>query len=136
MEKITVKSEINAPIKKVWEYYTKPVYIKKWNNASSDWHTPKAKNDLKVGGKFFYRMEAKDNLAGFDFTGIYTAVKKNELIEYKMNDGRKVKVTFENKDKSTNVITEFDSEEENSIELQRKGWQAILDNFKKYCESK
>jgi len=132
---ITVESAINAPIEKVWEYWTKPEHITKWNNASDDWHTPSAENDLRVGGSFVSRMEAKDGSFGFDFGGVYDAVRKNENIEYTMGDGRKVKVYFNEVDSATTITEEFDAENENPVEMQRGGWQAIMDNFKKYTEN-
>ena len=132
---ITVESTINAPVEKVWEYWTKPEHITKWNNASDDWHTPRAENDLRVGGSFVTRMEAKDGSFGFDFGGVYDAVRKNEYIEYTMGDGRKVKITFSSQGTKTKVVEAFDAESENSIDMQRNGWQAILDNFKKYTET-
>ena len=132
---ITVESTINAPVEKVWEYWTKPEHITQWNNASDDWHTPWAKNDLRTSGSFAARMEAKDGSFGFEFGGIYDAVKVNELIEYTMGDGRIVKVTFAGDKNKTKVVETFDAENTNSVELQRGGWQSILDNFKKYTES-
>jgi uncharacterized protein YndB with AHSA1/START domain len=133
---ITVQAIINAPIEKVWEFWTTPEHIMKWNNASDDWHTPRAENDLRTGGTFLSRMEAKDGSAGFDFGGVYDEVKNNELIAYTMGDGRKVTVTFtKNNDVETEVIETFDAESTNSIEMQRGGWQSILDNFKKYVEA-
>lgn len=133
---ITVNNTINAPVKKVWEYWTKPEHITLWNNASDDWYTPSAENDLRVGGKFIARMEAKDGSMGFDFGGVYDAVKENEYIEYTMDDGRKVIVHFTSKGDQTDVVESFDAEETNSIDMQRDGWQAILNNFKKYTESR
>lgn len=133
---ITVNNTINAPVKKVWEYWTKPEHITLWNNASDDWHTPSAENDLRVGGKFIARMEAKDGSMGFDFGGVYDSVKENEYIEYTMDDGRKVIVRFTSKGDQTDVVESFDAEETNSIDMQRDGWQAILNNFKKYTESR
>ncbi len=132
---ITIQSTINAPLEKVWKFYTTPEDIMQWNNASDDWHTPKAENDLRVGGKFVSRMEAKDGSMGFDFWGIYDEVKPNELIEYTMGDGRKAKVTFTANENQTTVVVAFEPEDENSRELQQGGWQAILDNFKKFTES-
>jgi uncharacterized protein YndB with AHSA1/START domain len=132
---ITVESTINAPVAKVWELWTKPEHIVKWNNASDDWHTPSAKNDLRTGGKFSSRMEAKDGSWGFDFEGIYDNVKEHEHIAYKMADGRKVSIDFKSTNGGTIVKETFDPETENTIELQRSGWQAILDNFKKYAEA-
>jgi uncharacterized protein YndB with AHSA1/START domain len=109
----------------------------KWNNASNDWHTPRAENDLKVGGKFLYRMEAKDGSSGFNFDGTYEQVKINELIVYSLTDGRKVEVIFtKDNDTRTKMTTAFEAENTNSIEMQRHGWQAILNNFKKYVETR
>lgn len=133
---ITVQADINAPIDKVWKCYNSPEHVVKWNNASPDWHTPKAQNDLNVGGKFLYRMEAKDGSFGFDFSGVYTAVKNNELIEYTMDDGRKAKIVFKADKDKTSVSVTFDAENVNPIEMQRDGWQSILNNFKKYAESR
>jgi uncharacterized protein YndB with AHSA1/START domain len=133
--KITVESTINAPVEKVWKLWTLPEHITKWNYASDDWHTPKAENDLRVGGKFLSRMEAKDGSFGFDFGGVYDEVKTNELIAYTIGDGRKVKVIFTNQGNTTKVTETFEAESQNSIEMQKNGWQAILNNFKKYAES-
>jgi uncharacterized protein YndB with AHSA1/START domain len=132
--KITVKTTIDAPTERVWKYWTEPKHITKWNNASDDWHTPFAENDLQAGGKFLSRMEAKDGSFGFDFEGIYDEVKLYEVISYTMADGRKVTITFAAVDDKTEVIEIFDAEDTNSIELQQNGWQAILDNFRKYVE--
>ena len=106
----------------------------RWNNASPDWHTPRAENDLRVGGRFLSRMEAKDGSAGFDFTGIYDAVVPMERIAYTMDDGRKAAITFAPEGEGTHIAVTFDPESENSLEMQQSGWQAILDNFKKYAE--
>jgi uncharacterized protein YndB with AHSA1/START domain len=135
MTNITVETTVNAPIAKVWQYFTVPVHITKWNSASNDWHTPKAENDLKVGGSFSYRMEAKDGSFGFDFGGIYSEVKPNELIAYTMGDGRKVKLVFSSATNQTKVVETFEAESVNPIEMQKTGWQNILDNFKKYVEA-
>lgn len=134
-QKITVQTKINAPVTKVWEYYTNPKHIVNWNNASVDWHTPSAKNDLRVGGKFSYRMESVDGKNGFDFEGVYTDVIDNSSIKYSMEDGRSVSALLTQSGEQTNIEVTFDAETENSIELQRQGWQAILDNFKSYVES-
>lgn len=131
---ITVVAHINAPIEKVWEYYNLPEHITKWNNASEDWHTPRAENDLRVGGKFVFRMEAKDESMGFDFGGIYNEVEEKKLIKYTIDDGRKVVVEFSGNAKETKVVINFEAENENPVERQREGWQAILNNFKKYVE--
>jgi uncharacterized protein YndB with AHSA1/START domain len=134
---ITVQAAINAPVEQVWKLYTEPRHVMKWNNASNDWHTPRAENDLKVGGKFLYRMEAKDGSSGFDFNGTYEQVKTNELIVYSISDGRKVEVIFIKDDNArTKVATTFEAENSNPIEMQRDGWQAILNNFKKYVETR
>jgi len=137
METTTIRVEagIHAPLEKVWKFWTLPEHITKWNSASDDWHTPRAENDLRTGGKFLTRMEAKDGSFGFDFGGVYDQVITHELIAYTMGDGRKVKVDFSSNGKETRVIETFDPESENSHELQRDGWQAILNNFKKYAET-
>lgn len=132
---ITVETTVKAPIEKVWEYWTSPEHITQWNNASEDWHTPSATNDLKAGGKFTSRMEAKDGSFGFDFWGIYDTVTKHECIAYTLGDDRKVSISFTTEGDHTKVVEIFEAESENSIELQRGGWQAILDNFKKYTEN-
>lgn len=131
---ITVQVTIDVAVKKVWNFFTAPEHIIKWNNASPDWHTPKASNDLQVGGKFLYRMEARDGSFGFDFEGQYDEVKTNELISYTLGDGRKVSITFKPLNNQTGVVEIFEAETENSLDLQRSGWQNILDNFKKYAE--
>ena len=132
---ITVETSVNAPVEKVWQYWTKPEHITQWNNASDDWHTPRAENDLRVGGNFVSRMEAKDGSFGFDFGGVYDAITTNEYIEYTLGDGRKVKITFTADGNKTKVSESFEAENTNSIEMQQGGWQAILDNFKKYTEA-
>jgi uncharacterized protein YndB with AHSA1/START domain len=132
---ITVEATVNAPVEKVWSYWSAPEHITKWNNASDDWHSPRAENDLRTGGKFFTRMEAKDGSFGFDFGGVYDEVKTHELIDYTMGDGRKVSVKFSGKGNETKIVETFEAEETHSIEMQRGGWQAILDNFKKYTET-
>lgn len=131
---ITVEKTVKLTVEKVWEYWTEPKHIVKWNSASDDWHTPFAENNLSVGGKFITRMEAKDGSFGFDLTGIYNEVKLYEIISYTMEDGRNVKISFIDKENETTIFETFEAEEINSIELQQKGWQAILDNFKKYAE--
>lgn len=131
---ITIEATILAPVEKVWKLWTTPHHIMKWNNASSDWHTPRAENDLRVGGRFVSHMAAKDGSMGFDFGGTYDEVKMNERIAYTMDDDRKVTIIFTGSDGQTKVSETFEAESENSIELQRTGWQAILNNFKKYAE--
>ncbi|MDG1276557.1 MAG: SRPBCC family protein [Algoriphagus sp.] len=132
---ITISTFVNLPIEIVWKVWIRPVHIKKWNNASPDWYTPFAKNDLKVGGKFMYRMEARDGSFGFDFEGKYLEVETEKLISYQLEDGRKVWIKFEVEGDGVLVTETFEPEQENSIELQRQGWQAILDNFKRYSEA-
>lgn len=134
-ETITVESTVKAPIEKVWKSWTESSHIMNWNHASDDWHTPTAENDLQVGGKFLYRMEAKDGSFGFDFWGIYDKVKEHESIEYTMGDGRKAWITFSGWGNEIKVTETVEAESENSLDLQKTGWQAILDNFKKYTES-
>lgn len=133
--RITVQATIAANTKKVWDYYTRPEHITKWNFASDDWQCPSATNDMRVGGKYSSRMEAKDGSWGFDFEAIYDEVVAHEKFTYTMTDGRKATIRFENQGNTTNVIITFDAEHENSVDLQRDGWQAILDNFKKYVET-
>ena len=132
---ITVSVSIQAPIEKVWEHWNNPKYITQWYNASDDWHAPYAENDLNVGGKFKITMAAKDGSAAFDFEGVYTSILKNKQIEYAIIDGRKVIIKFYPKNNETVVEEMFDPEDINSIELQRGGWQAILNNFKKHVET-
>lgn len=132
---ITVEATVNAPVEKVWNFWTSPEHIIKWNSPSEDWHTPKAENDLRVGGSFTSRMEAKDGSFGFDFGGVYDEVKTHELVTYTLGDGRKVEIQFTANGDSTTITESFDTESENPVEMQRAGWQAILDNFKKYTET-
>lgn len=132
---ITIKTSVKAPVDKVWKLWTDPVHIIKWNNASPDWHTPRAENDLREGGKFLSRMEARDGSMGFDFSGTYEKVELQKCIAYVMDDDRKVEITFTDHGGITEVIESFEAEEINSVELQEAGWQSILDNFRKYAES-
>src|ERR1700737_2937161 len=129
---ITVENTVKAPVEQVWQFWTLPEHITKWNSASDDWHSPFAENDLRVGGKFLARMEARDGSFGFDFGGVYDEVVTNKLIAYTLGDGRKVIITFFSKGNETRVVETFEPENTNSIEMQRGGWQAILDNFKKH----
>lgn len=131
---ITVETTIKAPISKVWENWTNADHIIHWNFASNEWHCPKASNDLKSGGEFNWRMEAKDGSMGFDFTGVYEQIKENELITYKMSDGRKVEIKFAVLKDEVKLSESFEAEGTNSDEMQRAGWQAILENFKNYVE--
>ncbi|ALC83720.1 MULTISPECIES: SRPBCC family protein [Bacillus] len=131
---ITVETTVHAPVNKVWEYWTDPQHIMKWSFASDDWHASNAENDLRVGGKFLTRMEAKDGSFGFDFGGVYDEIRINEFISYTLGDGRKVTITFITQENYTKVIETFEAEDTHSIEQQQAGWQAFLDNFKKYSE--
>lgn len=133
--KITVGVTIQMPVEKIWKLWTDPKHIVHWNNASDDWHTPKAENDLRPGGIFLSRMEAKDGSMGFDFSGKYDKVEQYKLIEYTLDDGREVRVYFDSKINETMITEIFEAEQENAIELQQAGWQSILDNFKKYAEN-
>jgi len=132
---ITIEALINAPIERVWEYWTKPEHIVNWAFASDDWEAPVAENDARTGGRFKTTMAAKDKTTSFDFTGVYTLVKEHEVIEYDMDDGRHAKIIFAQMPEGVRVTETFDPEEINSMELQKNGWQSILDNFKKYVES-
>lgn len=132
---ITVETEIKAPIEKVWEFWTEPEHITHWNFASDNWCCPSATNDLRPNGKFVYRMEAKDGSMGFDFNGIYKQIEKNKYISYEMEDGRKVEIEFKVNGDSIKLTESFEPEGTNSDEMQRVGWQSILENFKKLVES-
>jgi uncharacterized protein YndB with AHSA1/START domain len=134
-ESVTVQVTVNASIEKIWEYWTSTSHIPHWNFASEDWHAPSAENNLIVNGTFSYRMEAKDGSMGFDFEGVYSEVIPLQKIEYKLADERKVAITFQQQETEVLVTETFDAETENPIEMQRLGWQAILDNFKKYVET-
>ena len=131
---ITISAIIKLDIERVWQLWNDPKHIVNWNSASEDWHTTKATNDLMKDGKFNYRMEAKDQSFGFDFSGTYTKIIDNELIEILLDDNRKVKVSFSKDTGETKIVQTFEAENKNEAELQRTGWQSILNNFKKYCE--
>ncbi len=132
---ITISATISSDLEKVWEFYTDPEHITQWNFATEEWHCPNAKNDLKVGGKLWSRMEAKDGSFGFDYEAIYDEIIPQKKIIYTLGDGRKVIIDFEKGNEMTKVTTNFEAEKENPLEMQRDGWQAILDNFKKYVEA-
>lgn len=132
---ITVAATVNAPIDIIWKAWNDPSHITKWSAASDDWHTTKAENDLRTGGKFNSRMEAKDGSFGFDFGGVYDEVIPYELMRYTLGDGRKVKITFEKNADGVKITESFEAEGQNPIEMQRDGWQAIMDSFKRYVES-
>lgn len=136
MDKVKIDITILAPVEKVWDYFNDPKHITKWNFAHESWFCPSSENDLKPVGKFNNRMEAKDGSFGFDFIGIYDEVIPNERIKYHIEDGRNVEVVFEKIDENTTKVTEiFDPEKQNSVEMQREGWYAILNNFHKYVEN-
>jgi uncharacterized protein YndB with AHSA1/START domain len=132
--KINVGTYVHAPVERVWQVWTDPFHIKRWNNASTDWFTPYAENDLREGGSFISRMEARDGSSGFDFTGTYDIVEPHRLIEYTMDDGRRVRVEFTADGNRTRISETFEAESSNPEDLQREGWQAILDNFKYHAE--
>jgi uncharacterized protein YndB with AHSA1/START domain len=131
---ITVKTSVKLPVDRVWKLWTEPEHITKWNQASADWHTPWAENDLRPGGKWSSRMEAKDGSAGFDFWGMYDEVRRHEKIVSTLGDGRRMSVEFARRGPQTVVTETFETEDENTVERQRQGWQAILDSFKRYAE--
>lgn len=133
--KITVQAKVLTDRHKVWDYYMNPKHIVNWNFADSSWHCPAAENDLKVGGEYCARMEVKDGSFGFDFKAIYDEVKVGESFAYTLEDGRKVAGDFRDDNRSTILTLTFDAEDQNSIEMQRSGWQVILNNFKKYVEN-
>lgn len=129
---ISVETRIPASIENVWKHFNDPSAIKVWGAASDDWHTTSAENDLRVGGTFLYRMEAKDGSTGFDFTGTYDVVEDHKRIAYTMSDGRKVETTFTEQGTEVLIVETFEPESENPREIQAAGWKAILDNFAKY----
>lgn len=134
--KITVETVVKAQLNKVWDAWNNPADIKQWNTAQEDWHTTRSSVDLREGGKFLSRMEAKDGSVGFDFEGTYTRIVPKQAIEYRMSDGREVQVEFVERPGGVLVKNTFDAETENTPELQRQGWQSILDNFGRYVEAK
>ena len=134
MDKITVSTHVATPINQAWEYWTRPEHIVRWNYASDDWHCPSAENDLKIGGVFRSTMAARDGSMQFDFAGMYDDVVLHKIISYSMPDGRQVFVMFEESDGHTIVTERFDPDSSHPVDMQRAGWQAILDNFKKYAE--
>jgi len=133
---ITIQTTVNAPVEKVWKAFNEPEHIKRWNSASEDWHTTASENDLKAGGRFRSRMEAKDGSFGFDFAGTYNEVKLHETIKYTLEDDRKVSINFKSigNQNQTEITEAFEVEEANPIKMQEEGWQAILNNFKRYTE--
>jgi uncharacterized protein YndB with AHSA1/START domain len=131
---ITISATINAPIEKVWKCWTTPEDIMQWNQASPDWHCPASAVDLKISGKFSATMAAKDGSFAFDFWGTYDDIIENELIMVTMGDGRKWKTTFASNGDVTEVVESFEAENQNPIEMQQGGWQAILNSFKAHTE--
>ena len=131
---ITVETTVAVSPELAWAYWTEPRHITQWNQASDDWHTPSAEQDLRVGGRFSSRMESRDGKFGFDFWGIYDAVEPYRLIAYTIGDERKVSVLFDAVRGGTQITETFEAETENSVDLQRTGWQAILDSYKRYVE--
>lgn len=134
--KITIETTANAPLATVWDAWNTPADIQQWNSPSPDWHTPHSTVDLREGGKFLSRMEARDGSAGFDFEGTYTRVVPQQAIEYRMPDGREVQTEFTEVDGGVHIRVTFDAETENPLEMQRAGWQAILDSFRCHAEAK
>jgi uncharacterized protein YndB with AHSA1/START domain len=132
---IKVEADVHATIDKVWNCWNDPAHITNWCFAASDWHAPKSSNDLKVGGKFATTMAAKDGSFSFEFGGEYTAVDLYKHLAYTMGDGRKVEIDFHDSGTHVQLVEKFDPENENSEDMQQAGWQAILNNFKSYCES-
>lgn len=132
---VTISTTVDAPVDKAWEVWTKPEFIVQWNFASDDWCCPSAVNDLRANGKFSWRMEAKDGSFGFDYCGDYVDVVENERIRILLEDGRKVEVLFSERDGQTTVTEAFEAEDVNSAEMQKTGWQAILQNYKKCVET-
>jgi uncharacterized protein YndB with AHSA1/START domain len=132
---ITIETVVNAPVEKAWQYWNEPAHITQWAFASDDWECPRAEADLRVGGNFLTAMGAKDKSFAFEITGTFTAVTSNALLEYVMADGRHVKVVFTPTEGGTRITETFDPENENPMEMQRDGWQSILNNFKKHVEA-
>ena len=132
--KITIQAVVAADRQKVWNCYTQPEHITKWNFATDTWHCPAASNDMRVGGKYLARMEAKDGSFAFDFEAVYNEIVDGEKFTYTMPDNREIQVSFEQTDDKTRVTVTFDPENENPVDLQRSGWQSVLDNFRKYAE--
>lgn len=133
--RVVVEAVANAPLDVVWDAYTNPEEIVHWNFASDDWCCPSSTVDLRVGGEFSSRMEARDGSMGFDFAGTYTKVEPKKLLEYQFGD-RLAEISFNSEEDGVRVVVSFDPETENPIEMQQTGWQAILNNFVRHVESK
>jgi uncharacterized protein YndB with AHSA1/START domain len=132
---ITIQATVNAAVEKVWKSWSEPQHITGWAFASEDWHVPSAENDLKTGGKFSTTMAAKDGSFSFEFGGVYDKVEEHKTINYTIADGRKVMTSFTGSGNETKIVQSFEAEDQNSIDMQRGGWQAILNNFKRYAEN-
>ncbi len=132
---ITVQATLSLPVDKAWQYWNTPEHITQWCQASDDWHAPYSDNDLRVDGTFKTTMAAKDGSMSFDFEGVYTSVKLHEEIAYTIADGRKVNIRFNAKGNETSILETFEAEDMNPHDMQQVGWQAILDQFKRYAES-
>ena len=132
---ITIQANVNAPVEKVWKTWSEPQHITQWAFASDDWHAPSSENDLKTGGKFSTTMAAKDGSFSFEFSGVYDKVEQYKTINYTIADGRKVMTSFTGSGNETKIVQSFEAEDQNSIDMQRGGWQAILNNFKRYTEN-
>lgn len=135
IKKIEVEVLVNKDPKEVWKHWTETDHIKNWNHATEEWHTPSAENDLKVGGAFSYRMEAKDGSMGFDYSGNYDHIDEKKKLSFTLDDGRKVDISFIEEGSKTRIVEVFEAEPESPLELQKNGWQSILNNFKNYAES-
>jgi len=133
--KVTVETTVNVPVEKAWEIWNEPTHVTKWASPSPDWHTTSSENDLRTGGSFKSRMEAKDGSYGFDFGGVYDQVDTNKYIEYTMGDNRNVTITFTEQGGATHISETFDAETIHPVDFQKAGWQAIMDNYKKYAEA-
>jgi uncharacterized protein YndB with AHSA1/START domain len=133
---IAIETTVHAPLDQVWSAWITPDDIKQWNSASDDWHCPAAEMDLRVGGTFTYRMEARDSSMGFDFQGTFTSIRELQTIEYALDDDRKVRINFSETEQGTRVVETFDADDEFAAEQQRQGWQSILNKFKKHVEGK
>lgn len=133
---VTIGTTINAPVEKVWKYFSEPEHITQWAFAIDTWHTPYAENDLRKDGRFKTTMAAKDGSVSFDFSGVYTDVQPHKRIAYTLDDGRKVETLFESQGNTTKITQTFEAEDQNPVDMQRDGWQAILDNFRKHVETK
>lgn len=134
-QKININARIRTPIATSWERWTNPDHITQWNFATPAWHCPRATNELQPGGRYYARMEARDGSVGFDFEGVYDVVTDYQHLRYTLANGRQVDTRFAEADGATIISLSVDAESENPIDMQREGWQAILDNFKSYAEN-